>query len=133
MYEYIDPHIKSRTHIPNKRGMKIHQPVWCLLNEFVKNCLTSTHVECEQTNRHTVVGAKHSLAFAQLPTSEGMLQNTNEDIRHCSVAFVYHPHILILDKRMHFFAIRSPFVQYMCTQFYLFAYSHPTFSTILQE
>ncbi len=31
---------------------------------------------------------EHPLTFAHLPTSEGILPNTNKGIRHCSVAFV---------------------------------------------
>ncbi len=32
----------------------------CLSNGFVKNCLTSTYGECEQTNRHAVIGAEET-------------------------------------------------------------------------
>ncbi len=84
----------------------------CLPNGFVKNCLASTHGECEQTNHHIVtVLNKHPLTFAQLLTSEGMLPNANEGIRHRSFAFaVPSTFIPILDKQMHSFAIRSVYV-----------------------
>ncbi len=61
--------IKPRTHIPNKHSSA---NLVCLLNGFVKNCLPSTHGECEQTNHHTVIGAnKHPLTFAQFTNTRG--------------------------------------------------------------
>ncbi len=88
VWRYIR-HIAAYTY--TKRMLKEHLPanLVCLPNGFVKNCLASTHGECEQTNtshnhwRRTNI-RWHSL---NLPTSEGTLLNANEGICHHSFTF----------------------------------------------
>ncbi len=92
--------IKQRTHLSNTRRLP---------NGFVKSCLPSTHGECEQTNRHTAIGAEQT-SFG----IRSVYRHPRELYRMRMKAFavarsllLYHPHI---GKWMHLFVIHSAFV-----------------------
>ncbi len=86
----------------------------CLPNGFVKNCLTSTNGECEQTNRHTVIGAKQtSLMFAQFTNIRGNATKCERKHSPSLVCFCCTIHISpILGNE----CVCSVFVWYMCTR-----------------
>ncbi len=79
----------------------------CLLNGFVKNCLTTAQGKCEQTNCHIVIGVEqtsfdvHSI-YRRLRERYWMWMKALT-IAHSLL--LYHPHIPILGKRMCLFAI----------------------------
>ncbi len=78
----------------------------CLPNGFVKNCLASTHGECEQTSQWCRTNILwHSLNYRH----QGTLPDANEGIHHCPFTFAV-PSTYIHFRRM------NAFVRYTCTR-----------------
>ncbi len=108
----------SRIHIYQTN---ICEQIWCVCQMgLLKICVTSTHGECEQTNRHTVIDAEQT-SFDVC----SIYRHPRECYRMQTKAFaiarsllLYHPHIPTLEKQLCSFAVHSSFLWYMRMRLY---------------
>ncbi len=97
--------VKPHTHIPDKY---LSANLVCLSNGFVKNCLVSTHDECEETSHWCRTNILwHSLNYRH-PRERYRMRTKAFAIAHSLLSF--RPHILILDERMCSFSVHSIYV-----------------------